>query len=132
MATISRHYPHALVMDSNALAVLEDVSVTRGYDEFDVRPASAPGPCFAGVSASNPSMTMSTSNLKIVLDEMTAENVAADLDAVNVDLIYRSGQPSGIRNATGISSSTHYKARLASAGMLFGILLTCRPDSWRR
>lgn len=117
MTTASVYYLHGIQLASAFMSQLTDATPASNLSDLLEFPAGQTGPMFAGSHGAVPDVQFTTKQIGDLLDEMTAEAIAADLTAGSVDLYYKKGNPHGLREAD--AGLLHERYRLTTNALLY-------------
>lgn len=116
MTIATKHYPHALVLPGSPnkeIVQFDSAEPNNELAELIEHASGDPLPSFVGFMNSKPGFTFTSSQLKTLLDELSAAAVVKSYIGSNVDIEFREGNLGGSRIA--IATTTHIRGRCGNA-----------------
>lgn len=120
MSITTTHYPNAIVLPGSPakkIVQLEDVVPNANYQDLVLRASGEVFPSYTGALTASPDFTFGTTQLKTILDELSANGLVKDYGGGNLDIEYREGKNAGLREA--IATTTNIRGRCPNAMLAF-------------
>lgn len=113
MAVSTVYTLHGILNSSTFISQIEDAQVSSGVQTMIAQAAGMPYAQFAATMSANPGITLSTPQLKTVLDLTGALTSIVDLSGANTDLHFKQVADLGRRTAD--ASLAHLRFRMSQA-----------------
>lgn len=120
MTIATKHYPHALILPGSPnkeIVQFESASPNEELTELIAHASGDPLPSFVGFMNAKPGFTFSSTQLKTLLDELSAAAVVKSYIGSNLDIEMREGTIGGARIA--IATTTHLRGRCGNAVLVW-------------
>ncbi len=120
-------YLAGLRIDSTYLSHVASQSVDNALEDITVYPAGHGFPRFTGSKSWSPEIPVETTDLAGAIGLLANATICADLSSVNVDLLYREAEASGIHSNVA-TTSLHQVYRGQSNAFLYWESLSANQD----